>query len=98
MRAEDAAAVARIYNEGIAGRGATFETEPRGPQEVAEWARGADVPPALVAARGAEVVGWARVTPYSDRQAYAGVGECGIYVGGGSRPSAAPRRARTRRR
>ena len=33
--AADAAAIAAIYNEGIADRIATFETEPRTPEQIA---------------------------------------------------------------
>ena len=33
----DAAAIAAIYNEGIADRIATFETEPRSAGKIAEW-------------------------------------------------------------
>ena len=36
-RPEDAAAVAAIYNDGIAGRQATFETRPREPSEIVAW-------------------------------------------------------------
>ena len=74
----DAAALARIYNQGIAGRQATFETRPRDVQDVLQWLgeRG----PLLVAVRDGEVAGFARVTAYSDREVYAGVGEYGIYV------------------
>jgi phosphinothricin acetyltransferase len=36
----DAAAIAAIYNEGIADRIATFETEPRTPAQIAEWFSG----------------------------------------------------------
>jgi L-amino acid N-acyltransferase YncA len=77
--AADAAAIARIYNAGIAGRQATFETRPRTADEVADWI-GPDAPPLLVAEQDGEVVGFARVTAYSDREVYAGVGEYGIYV------------------
>ena len=34
---EDAVAIAEIYNQGIANRVATFETEPRTPAQIAEW-------------------------------------------------------------
>jgi L-amino acid N-acyltransferase YncA len=74
----DAVAVARIYNEGIADRIATFETRERSAAEVEAWL--ADGRPFLVAASGDEVLGWARVTPASDRAVYAGVGEHGVYV------------------
>ena len=36
---EDAEAIARIYNEGIADRVATFETEPRTPGDIARGLR-----------------------------------------------------------
>ena len=36
----DAAAIATIYNEGIADRIATFETEPRSAGQIAEWFTG----------------------------------------------------------
>jgi L-amino acid N-acyltransferase YncA len=77
----DAQAIARIYNEGIAGRQATFETRPRTTEEVAAWI-GAGAPPLLVADRAGELAGFARVSAYSDREVYAGVGEYGIYLDG----------------
>ena len=76
--ASDAAAVARIYNEGIADRLATFETQPRSAEEVAAWLE--ERLPFLVAERAGQGVGWARVSPYSDRCVYDGVGEHGVYV------------------
>jgi len=76
---EDADAVARIYNCGIAERQATFETRPRTPDEVHGWLE--QKRPFLVATDArATVVGFARLTPYSTRKAYAGIGEHGIYV------------------
>jgi phosphinothricin acetyltransferase len=86
--ASDAAAVARIYNEGIADRLATFETRPRSSDEVLEWL-GSGLPflvaerdnqPTSPAGTGGQVVAWARVSPYSDRCVYEGVGEHGVYV------------------
>ena len=55
---DDAAAITRIYNEGIRGRGATFETRERAVTDVLPWF---DDPrfPILVATEGADVVGWA---------------------------------------
>jgi L-amino acid N-acyltransferase YncA len=77
-RREDAPAIAAIYNHGIAGREATFETRPREADEVAAWLH--QGLPFLVAVVDGRVAGWARVTPASDRCAYAGVGEHGVYV------------------
>ena len=75
--AGDAASVAAIYNEGIEDRVATFETEPRSPADVVGWISSY---PFVVAERNGEVVGFARVSPYSDRCVYDGVGEHGVYV------------------
>jgi phosphinothricin acetyltransferase len=78
-RPDDAAAIAAIYNEGIVGRMATFETHERTPEEVAAWF---DAPrfPCLVAERDGEVVGWARASEYRPRECYAGVAEVSVYV------------------
>jgi L-amino acid N-acyltransferase YncA len=76
--AADAAAIARIYNEGIQDRVATFETEPRSPEHVLGWIE-ADLP-LVVAEDGADVLAWAIAHPYSSRAAYAGVGDFSIYV------------------
>jgi L-amino acid N-acyltransferase YncA len=75
---DDTATVAEIYNEGIEDRLATFETRPRKPAEVAAWLE--DGLPFLVAGDGDEVIGFARVSPYSDRCVYSGIGEHGVYV------------------
>jgi L-amino acid N-acyltransferase YncA len=75
---EDAAALAAIYNEGIADRVATFETRPRTADDAGAWIGGRL--PCVVAVRDGAVVGFARVAPYSDREAYAGVGDHGVYV------------------
>jgi len=76
--AGDADAIAAIYNEGIEDRVATFETHPRTAADVVAWF-GDGLPFIVAESRGA-VVGFARVSPYSDRCVYAGVGEHGVYV------------------
>lgn len=76
--AADVPAITHIYNDGIAGRQATFETRLRTRADVAAWIGGRE--PILVAERAGAVVGFARVSPYSDRDVYAGVGEYGIYL------------------
>jgi L-amino acid N-acyltransferase YncA len=81
---DDAKAICAIYNQGIAGRQATFETRSREPSEVAAWFE--DGLPLLVATDGAgQVVGWARVGAYSDRCVYEGVGEHAVYVASDAR-------------
>jgi phosphinothricin acetyltransferase len=80
----DIEAVAAIYNHGIAERQATFETRPRRPQDVAAWLD--EGRPFLVATtQDNTVLGFARVSPYSVRKAYAGVGEHGVYVAADAR-------------
>ena len=87
----DVDAIAAIYNEGMADRVATFETRLRGPSEVAEWF--VDDLPFLVATNEAGgVVAFARVSPYSDRCVYSGVGEHGVYVARASRGGGVGRR------
>jgi phosphinothricin acetyltransferase len=75
----DAAAICAIYNQGIAGREATFETDPRAPEDVLAWFEGG-LPFIVATDRAGRVVGWARVSAYSDRCVYEGVGEHGVYV------------------
>jgi L-amino acid N-acyltransferase YncA len=76
--AADAAAMTRIYNEGIDDRTATFETRPRTPEDVAAWFDG--VHPIVVVERDGEVAGFARTSSYRARACYDGVAEFGVYV------------------
>jgi L-amino acid N-acyltransferase YncA len=80
----DAAAIAAIWNEGIAERDATFETRPRTAADIEVRLIDADLP-FLVADDDGAVVGWISLTPYSDRCAYAGVAECSVYVASAAR-------------
>lgn len=76
---DDAVAIARIYNQGIEDRVATFETEPRSPEDLAAWFR----PGVLVMvaeADGVGVVAFAAAFPYSARPCYAGIGEYSVYA------------------
>jgi L-amino acid N-acyltransferase YncA len=75
----DAEAIAAIYNEGIADRVATFETRARAPADVAGWLA-EDLPFVVAVDDDGAVAGFARVSPYSDRCVYDGVGEHGVYV------------------
>ena len=78
LTADDWPAVSAIYAEGIETRNATFETTV--PSWEA-WAHAHMGKPALVGRLGAEDVGWAALSPVSDRPVYAGVAEVSIYVG-----------------
>jgi L-amino acid N-acyltransferase YncA/DNA-binding transcriptional ArsR family regulator len=74
---DDMPAVLSIYAEGLATRGATFETRvPTAKQLRAKW-----LPEmAWVAELEGKVVGWTAVMPVSTRECYAGVGETSVYV------------------
>lgn len=83
----DAPAVAAIYNEGIRGRAATFETTERTAADVMAWftpaASETDAPahPFLVAeSADGEVLGWVRASSYRPRACYAGIAEFSVYV------------------
>ena len=92
--AADAAAIAAIYNEGIADRIATFETEPRSPERIAaQLAEKADRYPTVVAEREGQVIAWASAGAYRDRPAYAGVAEHSVYVARSARGTGAGRAA-----
>jgi phosphinothricin acetyltransferase len=92
--AADAAAIARIYNEGIADRVATFETEPRAPEQIAAQLRDkADRFPTVVVEREGEIVAWAGASAYRARPAYAGVAEHSVYVAREARGTGAGRAA-----
>ena len=77
MQPSDWPAVRAIYEQGIATKQATFETEPPSWED---WDAGHFTEPRLVVERGGEVVAWAALSPVSRRQAYAGVVEESIYV------------------
>ena len=90
----DAASIAGIYNEGIAERIATFETEPRtADQIVTQLVDKGDRFPTVVAEREGRIVAWASAGPYRNRPAYAGVAEHSVYVARGDRGTGAGRAA-----
>ncbi len=76
--------VALIYAQGIETGDATFETEVPGWEE---WDAAHSAEHRLVAVEDGRVVGWAALSPVSDRCCYAGVAEHSVYV-------AAPARGR----
>jgi phosphinothricin acetyltransferase len=89
---DDAGAIARIYNDGIADRIATFETEPRSAQQIqATLQDKGDRFPTVVVESDGEVVAWASAGAYRARPAYAGVAEHSVYVARSARGSGAGR-------
>lgn len=78
--ASDAAAIRDIYNDGIADRGATFETEPRSVADIEAWLSRQESYPMLVAEEADTAIGWAGLTSYRPRACYAGIGEFSVYL------------------
>lgn len=76
LRPDDWPAVRTIYEEGIRGGDATFETE------TPSWESWDAAHPdlRLVADLAGSVVGWAALSPASARHCYRGVGEVSVYV------------------
>ncbi|WP_298821716.1 arsinothricin resistance N-acetyltransferase ArsN1 family A [Chloroflexus sp.] len=74
----DAAAIATIYNQGIADRIATFETRMRTADEVAQWFGNRF--PIVVTVVNDQIVAFAATFPYRTRACYAGIAEFSVYV------------------
>jgi phosphinothricin acetyltransferase len=89
----DAQAIAMIYNEGIADRIGTFETEPRSTAQIAAWFDGRH--PIIVVEEGREIVAFASTSTYRGRPCYAGIAEFSVYVARNRRGAGAGRVAMT---
>jgi phosphinothricin acetyltransferase len=76
----DAPAIAAIYNQGIAARGATFETVLRTVADMEARLAEPDRFPTLVIERDGAIVGWANLSAYRARACYAGIAEFSIYI------------------
>jgi L-amino acid N-acyltransferase YncA len=77
MNVEDWDAVRAIYEESIATGHATFE---QASPAWEKWDSGHLAACRLVARAGADVLGWAALSPVSGRCVYAGVAEVSVYV------------------
>ena len=74
----DALAIAKIYNQGIEDRVATFETNSRSAEDILAWFD--DVHPIVVVKKDSEIIAFASSSAYSARECYAGIAECSVYV------------------
>lgn len=75
---DDSPAMARIYNEGIEDRVATFETRPRSVDDIRRWFDG--VHPIVVVEEDGQIVAFASTSTYRPRDCYAGIAETSVYV------------------
>jgi phosphinothricin acetyltransferase len=78
LKTDDWEQVRAIYLEGIATGHATFETDAPSWEK---WDAGHLRKMRLVARNGDEILGWAALSPVSDRCVYGGVAEVSVYVG-----------------
>ncbi|MBU6329455.1 MAG: GNAT family N-acetyltransferase [Acidobacteria bacterium] len=80
-RTADAEAIRQIYNVEVTGSTVTFDLVPRSSEDQVAWLEarsGAMV--VLVAEEAGEIVGFASLSPYKDRPAYATSVEDSVYV------------------
>jgi phosphinothricin acetyltransferase len=77
----DVPAITEIYNDAVLNSTATFDTIPKTVAQQSEWLQHHNSrSPVLVAEVEGKVVGWASLSPWSDRQAYADTAEGSLYV------------------
>ncbi len=80
-RSEDLNSITEIYNEAVANTTATFDTTAKNMDEQKAWfAEHNEKYPIVVAESAGTVVGWASLSRWSDRCAYADTAEISLYV------------------
>ena len=77
----DLKAITDIYNEAVVTTDATFDLETKTEEEQGIWLAGHDrMHPVFVAELDGTVVGWASLSEWSSRSAYAGTAEISLYI------------------
>ncbi|WP_236262812.1 GNAT family N-acetyltransferase [Aggregatimonas sangjinii] len=82
MHSDDWESVSRIYAEGIATGFATFETDV---PSYESWDAAHMQSCRIVASENGNILGWAALSPVSNRCVYGGVAEVSVYIGEKSR-------------
>lgn len=78
---DDLPTITEIYNQAIRDTVATFDTETKTPEEQRSWFEMHDERhPFLVAEQNGTVVGWASLSAWSARCAYAETAEISLYI------------------
>jgi phosphinothricin acetyltransferase len=87
----DAAAIARIYNEGIEDRVGTFETRLRSTADIKAWFDG--VHPIVAVEDDSGMIAFGATSTYRPRDCYSGIAEASLYVARDARRRGAGRLA-----
>ena len=83
---QDQPEILAIYNDAVLHTTATFDTEPRSMESQMEWFRKHKSNHlVLVAEKGGKIIGWASLSPWSDRCAYDTTVEVSVYIEPASR-------------
>jgi L-amino acid N-acyltransferase YncA len=78
---KDVTGITEIYNEAVINTSSTFDTEPQTIEDRKQWlSKHTDSYPVVVAEFQKNVVGWASLSPWSEKPAYAKTAEISIYV------------------
>ena len=75
---DDAESIARIYNQGIEDRVATFETRLRTAGDIRAWFD--EIHPIVVIEEHRQVIAFGATFAYRPRECYAGIAEASLYV------------------
>lgn len=79
--AEDADAIARIYNQAVLRSTATFDEETKTAEDRRQWLANREPRnPVLVVVEDGVVMGWGSLSQYSERCAYDGTVEISTYI------------------
>ncbi|HEY31719.1 MAG TPA: N-acetyltransferase [Dehalococcoidia bacterium] len=80
-KVEDIKAITDIYNEAVLTTDATFDLEPKTEEEQRAWLTSHDqMHPVLVVELNGAVIGWASLSDWSSRYAYAATAEISLYI------------------
>lgn len=78
---DDLQAITDIYNQAVLNTTATFDTETKTLEEQRSWfEQHGQRNPILVAESAGIIVGWAALSPWSDRRAYSNTVEASLYI------------------
>jgi L-amino acid N-acyltransferase YncA len=83
---KDIPSITEIYNDAVLNTTATFHIEPQSISEQEKWLeRHTGKYTVIVAVENEDVIGWASLSPWSDRCAYGDTADIAIYIKGSFR-------------